>query len=349
MSIAAAGEEGGESASEDPAAPPLVSLFVLAYRQEDHVRAAIEGAFAQTYAPLEIILSDDCSPDGTFAVMEEMAAAYDGPHRVVLNRNPVNLGLTAHVSRVMEIAQGAFVVQNAGDDISLPHRVARLAEIWRAGGGRIMAVHSRLDRLDERGAVHDYAPRLPVMAAPAPIDVVRDGLHLIGASMGWAREIFERFGPLPAGTLVEDRPIAFRASILGEIAYVDEPLALYRLGGASDPSGAGERRGHSALYGYGLKRKRWKRSHLRAYLADMETLAPPDAEACRAVCRAEIERLDFEIGLAEQGYAGRLARLPQAVGLAIRLRQPGILRAEANYLLDRPYMWWLDRRGLPLP
>lgn len=36
---------------------PRVTLFVLAYRQEAHVRAAIEGAFAQTYQPLEI-----CSP-----------------------------------------------------------------------------------------------------------------------------------------------------------------------------------------------------------------------------------------------------------------------------------------------
>ena len=54
---------------------PLVSFFVTAYRQEHLVRAAIEGAFAQTWQPLEILLSDDCSPDGTWRVMQEMAAA----------------------------------------------------------------------------------------------------------------------------------------------------------------------------------------------------------------------------------------------------------------------------------
>ena len=45
---------------------PLVSFFVTAYRQEHLVRAAIEAAFAQTWQPLEILLSDDASPDGTY-------------------------------------------------------------------------------------------------------------------------------------------------------------------------------------------------------------------------------------------------------------------------------------------
>ncbi len=130
-----------------PGDRPPVTLFVLAYNQEALVRAAIEGAFAQTYQPLEIILSDDASPDGTFAVMQAMAAAYSGPHRVILNRNPANLGLTAHVSRVMQRATGAFVVQNAGDDVSHPERTAKLVAAWRAGAGRVMAVHSGMRRL----------------------------------------------------------------------------------------------------------------------------------------------------------------------------------------------------------
>src|SRR5690606_870089 len=61
---------------------PLVTFAVLAYQQEDLIRQAIEAAFAQTYSPLEIILSDDGSGDRTFEVIERMAAAYDGPHSV---------------------------------------------------------------------------------------------------------------------------------------------------------------------------------------------------------------------------------------------------------------------------
>jgi glycosyltransferase involved in cell wall biosynthesis len=323
---------------------PLVTLFVLAWRQEGFVREAIEGAFAQTYEPLEIVLSDDASPDGTFAVMQEMAAAYSGPHEVVLNRNPENLGLTAHVSRVMALASGGFVVQNAGDDVSHPERVATLVAAWRAGAGRVMAVHSAVRRLGADGRVAPYPPARPPMSGVTPLEVIRDGRHLIGASLGWDRRVFDVFGPLPAPVLVEDRPIAFRASLLGEIAWVEEPLLDYRLGGESDPER--DRSSSGVLYGYQLKRRRWERSFMQGYLADMERRTPPDAEACRALARETLARLDFEIGLAEAGYAGRALSLPRALALALGSRRPEVLGTALKYLFDGPYLRWRRlRRG----
>ena len=55
---------------------PLVTFALFAYNQERYIREAVEGAFAQTYEPLEIILSDDCSTDRTFEIMQEMVANY---------------------------------------------------------------------------------------------------------------------------------------------------------------------------------------------------------------------------------------------------------------------------------
>ena len=51
---------------------PLVTFALFAYNQENYIRAAVEGAFAQTYQPLEIILSDDCSKDRTFEIMQRL-------------------------------------------------------------------------------------------------------------------------------------------------------------------------------------------------------------------------------------------------------------------------------------
>ena len=108
---------------------PLVTFALVAYNQERYIREAVEGALAQTYEPLEVILSDDCSTDRTFALMEQLAQDYVGPHRIVLNRNATNLGLCGHVNRVFSLATADVVVLAAGDDVSLPNRVSDTADI----------------------------------------------------------------------------------------------------------------------------------------------------------------------------------------------------------------------------
>jgi glycosyltransferase involved in cell wall biosynthesis len=55
--------------------PLQVSFVVFAYNQERFIAEAVKGAFGQTYEPLQIVLSDDCSTDDTFRVMQALAAA----------------------------------------------------------------------------------------------------------------------------------------------------------------------------------------------------------------------------------------------------------------------------------
>lgn len=47
----------------------LVTFMLIACNQERFIREAVEGAFGQTYTPLEVILSDDASADRNFEVM----------------------------------------------------------------------------------------------------------------------------------------------------------------------------------------------------------------------------------------------------------------------------------------
>ena len=63
---------------------PLVTFALFAYNQEKYIHEAVEGALAQTYEPLEIILSDDSSTDRTFEVMSELAKKYNGKNKVIV-------------------------------------------------------------------------------------------------------------------------------------------------------------------------------------------------------------------------------------------------------------------------
>jgi glycosyltransferase involved in cell wall biosynthesis len=69
---------------------PLVSILLIAYNQEKQITDAVRSALAQTYAPLEIIISDDASSDATFAAIEAAITGYNGPHKVIARRNAAN-------------------------------------------------------------------------------------------------------------------------------------------------------------------------------------------------------------------------------------------------------------------
>ena len=51
----------------------------------------------------------------------------------------------------MALSHGALVIENAGDDVSVPHRAERLAAAWLGSGRRAMALHSAKRRMDEDG------------------------------------------------------------------------------------------------------------------------------------------------------------------------------------------------------
>lgn len=57
---------------------PNVTFVMLCYNQEQYVEAAIRGALAQDYLNLDIIISDDNSPDRTFEVAKQIASNYEG-------------------------------------------------------------------------------------------------------------------------------------------------------------------------------------------------------------------------------------------------------------------------------
>ena len=80
----------------------------------------------------------------------------------------------------------------------------------------------------------------------------------------------------------------------------------------------------------------------------LETAGPPDRIINRGLCGRwhDLARLDFEIGLAEAGYAGRALSLPRALGLSLRSRRPAVLATALKYLFDGPYLRWRRlRRG----
>ena len=212
---------------------PLVTMLVLAYQQAASIEEAIRGALAQTHSPLEVVISDDASTDGTWASIERAVAGYTGPHRLVLNRNAANLGIGAHIDKMVALSRGELLFIAAGDDISLPQRCQRVVDAWLAAERRPDLISSNLIDLDERGRTHATIAPTDLSTYRNAADWLARPPHVIGAAQAWTRRVFDRFGPLPAGTVAEDWLMVFRAIVSGGAITLVEPLVQYRRGGIS--------------------------------------------------------------------------------------------------------------------
>jgi glycosyltransferase involved in cell wall biosynthesis len=206
---------------------PLVSFVLVSYNQEEFIAEAVAGAFAQTYTPLQIILSDDCSSDATFAIMEEAVRQYRGPHSVVINRNECNLGIGRHINKVVELAEGEWLVGAAGDDISLPERTAKIMTAARQSGGQAKSIWSRAQHMRADGTLLDIFEQ-STGAPYSPSEIVENQRVVMGCSHAWHRDVFQVFGPLYHKVMFEDNAISFRSFLLGKVVYVDDTLVHYR-------------------------------------------------------------------------------------------------------------------------
>jgi glycosyltransferase involved in cell wall biosynthesis len=221
------------AASHASAALPLVSILLIAYRQASTIEAAMAGALAQTYRPLEIIVSDDASDDDTWQRIEAAAAGYAGPHRLRLNRNARNLGIGAHLSQLAQIAEGELLFVAAGDDVSLPERCDRVVQAWLASGRQLDLIASALIDIDDAGVEHGLVVPTELQGYRSLSEWAARPPFVVGAAQAWTRRLLERFGPLPPGSVAEDLMMVFRAIGSGGALTLREPLVRYRRGGIS--------------------------------------------------------------------------------------------------------------------
>lgn len=107
--------------------PVKVSCVLVSYNQQAQILDAIQSLASQTYGNIEVIISDDCSTDETFSIIEKFIQCADREFRskcVYVGSNSTNLGLVQNFQNAFELCSGEIICVFAGDDISDKGRVA---------------------------------------------------------------------------------------------------------------------------------------------------------------------------------------------------------------------------------
>jgi glycosyltransferase involved in cell wall biosynthesis len=209
----------------------LITLAIRHYNNAPFVEAALAGAFAQTYSPLEILFLDDCSSDDGFAIAQRLAADYRGPHQIVISRNNAKLGPGGQMMRVRELASGDIIVFADADDISLPDRCSRVRAAFAAA--ETLGVLNYCDFINTEGRKIGDASPPSAEVAPGQ-ESIAEQLALgrystTGACLALRRSVLEAGVTLDNLTHGEDLVCGFRCAVLGRIGIIPEVLVRRRI------------------------------------------------------------------------------------------------------------------------
>jgi glycosyltransferase involved in cell wall biosynthesis len=199
---------------------------IPAHNAERYFGAALDSALAQTYEPLEIVIVDDGSTDGTAAAIAEYTT-----HSNVRTVRTENRGPSAARNRGAAEANGAFLAFLDADDVWMPERVARCIGYLDDHPAVGWVTTDRFVIEDDVVTTkhwYDEATKA-AFSEPQAAAIAKENF----VANGWVvrRELFDRFGGFDE-TLwrAEDYELWIRFILAGARAgFVDEALGWYRV------------------------------------------------------------------------------------------------------------------------
>ncbi len=109
------------------AATPLVSIAMCTYNGEKYLAQQLDSLLAQTYANIEIVITDDASRDGTAQILQQYTQQHANIRFFI---NEKNLGYNKNFEKAIALCNGDYIAISDQDDIWEANKIAVMMELW---------------------------------------------------------------------------------------------------------------------------------------------------------------------------------------------------------------------------
>lgn len=215
----------------------MVSIHCITYNHENYIRDALEGFVKQqTNFRFEAIVHDDCSTDGTAAIIREYAERYPSIIKPIFEEENLYSKKDGSLSRVMNThIRGKYVAYCEGDDYwTDPRKLQKQVDFLSTHPDYSMCFHNakikcprstKNDRLFANLEIRDYSgPEIHKnwIVPTASVLIKKEVLANHRLKKAIAAKIF------PIGDLL----LFLAAADMGKISCIDNrPLCAYRIHG----------------------------------------------------------------------------------------------------------------------
>lgn len=219
-----------------------ISVYITSYNQKVYLKEAIDSVLAQTLPPGQIIIVDDCSSDGSQAMIEGYQSRY--PDLITPLFHERNHGVAQARVSALQAVTGEYVTYVDGDDRFLPTKLEKEARLLSSVYPEVHIVYSNNYYITADGQrtatwiTGESPPQGNVFKETLTRQFPRGNLYRMELL---PYDLWKNVGFHDVSLDVfEDWEMRIRLSKFYRVAYNDEPLSEYRAytGGLSNMEAA---------------------------------------------------------------------------------------------------------------
>lgn len=206
----------------------MFSVEVTTYNQKEYIAQTLQSIIDQEHNyKYEILVSDDCSTDGTQDVIKEFQEKY--PDIIKPRYNEKNLGAMTNYYTNIERAQGKYLMGCGGDDYWLPGKVQKQIEFMEKNPGFGLC-YSRAKIYKEELDCYDgytgstYNDKNDILLKGNCVSALTTCVR-----MDFYKKYYNEIQPQNKDWLTEDYPLNIYSFFESNVYYMSEPLAVYRV------------------------------------------------------------------------------------------------------------------------
>lgn len=308
---------------------PLVSICIPTYNRVKLLERTLRSALAQTYANLEIIISDNSDN----FISRDLVSSFNDA-RIRYFKNETNIGFINNIDKVMSLATGKFINVLMDDDLLKPQAIEKMVEAFEKNPsvGVVWAPMELIDDNDRRIFPYFYVfrkmrYRFRFQVGDGLISggkileefLTHDYPCCVPSGLLYRVECFQKLGFLDLKSeFAIDVELCMRIAAHYDFYYIDEVLSSFRVTTVSETTNL-HKKGFNAGVFYYITRK---------FLADEKAMGLFTAARRKSLIRDSIFFCSCRAML--NGLAGLRARSLKMIIETLRL-----IFQEDKFLLNK--------------
>jgi glycosyltransferase involved in cell wall biosynthesis len=214
---------------------PSVSVLITCFNYAAYVGRAIESALEQTYAPSEIIISDDASHDNSCEVVE----SYMSRSRSIRLLRNSHGGMAANLNSAYRNCSGDIICLLDADDTFLPGKIEAVVNAFYAHQQAGFAIHPA-SMVDNQNRARGIYPLLSALPSGDCVQITYDNSGILmglppTTNLALRREVAVQIFPIPVEYTGYAEQIIHRlAPLMTELCAIEAPMARWQLHGQND-------------------------------------------------------------------------------------------------------------------